>query len=108
MDRIKRAGVYFGDQLAGSLCLRDGKYTFQYDPDYLLNGAPISYSIPLSDTPFLWDQLHPFFTGLLSEGWLLKTQSIAQRIDERNVFDLLLMNGRDVVGAVTIKPMETK
>lgn len=108
MDRVKRASVNYGDRVAGTLSLEDGQYTFIYDPDYLLNGAPISYSIPLSDQPFIWDTLHPFFSGLVSEGWLLKTQSIAQRIDERNHFELLLANGRDLVGAVTIEPLDNK
>ena len=47
-----------------------------------------------------------FFENLVSEGWLRKLQSQEQKIDENDRFGLLLMNGRDLVGAVTIVPVD--
>jgi serine/threonine-protein kinase HipA len=44
----------------------------------------------------------------VSEGWLRKLQSQEQKIDENDRFGLLLMNGRDLVGAVTIVPLATE
>lgn len=40
--------------------------------------------------------------NLVAEGWLKKIQSQAQKIDENDSFGLLLENGKDLTGAVTI------
>ena len=47
----------------------------------------------------------PFFENLVSEGWLRKLQSQQQKIDENDRFGLLLANGGDLVGAVTVEPI---
>ncbi len=48
----------------------------------------------------------PFFENLVSEGWLRKLQSQHQKIDERDRFTLLVENGKDLVGAVTVEPKD--
>ena len=45
----------------------------------------------------------PFFESLVSEGWLLKIQSQALKIDERDFFSMLLENGEDLIGGIKIK-----
>jgi serine/threonine-protein kinase HipA len=45
---------------------------------------------------------------LVSEGWLQKLQSQQQNIDEHDRFGLLISNGKDLVGAVTVEPSETE
>lgn len=106
MDRVvKRAQVYQGGVLAGELSLIAGEHVFTYDAGYLSVGPAISFGLPLRKEPFVSKELHPFFAGLVSEGWLLNVQSQAQRIDKYDKFGLLLANGLDLVGAVTITPI---
>lgn len=103
MDRVRRmAKVYYGERLAGVLSEIEQGFRFEYDPDYLVGGAPLSFTLPLREAPFESAGLPGFFDNLVAEGWLRTLQSQEQRIDEDDHFGLLLANGRDLVGAVTI------
>ena len=100
------AHVFYNQRLAGRLTkTRDG-FEFTYDDDYLAGGTPIAFTFPLREAPFRYTRLPGFFENLVSEGWLRKLQSREQKIDENDRFGLLLMNGRDLVGAVTIVPID--
>ncbi|SEQ21811.1 serine/threonine-protein kinase HipA [Amphritea atlantica] len=102
MGRI--AIVFFNAQVAGELREIDGGgFEFQYKPDYFADGAPLSYRLPLQQEPFKSDVLFPFFENLAAEGWMKEVQSVNQKIDERDTFGLLLQNGDDLAGAVTLK-----
>lgn len=102
---MNRAGkVYFNDRLAGRLAQTDTGFTFTYDQDYLAGGTPISFRMPLQKETFEYDKLPVFFEGLVSEGWMRRLQSKEQHIDESDAFGLLLANGEDLVGAVTVFP----
>jgi len=97
--RVLQNGV-----LAGLLIQHEsGGYTFQYDVRYLAHGAPIAYRLPLQEEAYSSDRLFPFFDNLASEGWLLKLQSHQQHIDERDTFSILVANGKDMVGAVSLE-----
>tara|TARA_R110001592_G_scaffold348238_2_gene642279 strand:- start:2573 stop:2752 length:180 start_codon:yes stop_codon:yes gene_type:complete len=50
------------------------------------------------------DNLPAYFSGLCSEGWLRRTQSFQQGIHPDDDFTRLVLNGRDLAGAVTIFP----
>ncbi len=102
MDRI--ANVYFDNRLAGSLTQIGDEYRFTYHSDYLAGGTPLSFNLPLGEDTFVSGRLFPFFENLVSEGWLRKLQSQQQKIDENDRFGLLLANGRDLIGAVSIEP----
>lgn len=102
------ATVKFHDRIAGKLSRREGIFTFQYDPEFLVGASePLSLSLPLQPEPFVSDELHGFFSGLISEGWLRHLQSFSQKIDETDELKLLVNNGRDLAGAVTIEPHES-
>ncbi|MEX1216477.1 HipA N-terminal domain-containing protein [Saccharospirillum sp.] len=103
---MRQAMVYFHGRLAGMLREEDnGQFTYAYDPRYLIDGEPIAFSIPLSADSYRWDELPPFFSGLVSEGWLRQLQAQYQHVDEQDSFGLLLANGRDLVGAVSVLPI---
>lgn len=100
------ANVLYNQQLAGTLAEIDGGYEFTYGDAYLSGGIPIAFTFPLQEAPFRSAQLPAFFENLVSEGWLRKLQAKEQHIDEDDRFGLLLRNGRDLVGAVTVVPAD--
>lgn len=102
-DRI--AQIFYNGRLAGRLTETSSGFEFTYDGDYLAGGTPIAFTFPLQEMPFKHTRLPGFFENLVSEGWLRKLQSQEQKIDENDRFGLLLMNGRDLVGAVTVAPL---
>lgn len=101
MDRI--ANVFFNGRLAGTLKRRSHAYEFKYSSNYLAGGTPLSFHLPLQEDPFVSKELFSFFENLASEGWLKKTQSREQKIDENDRFGLLIANGKDLIGAVTVE-----
>ena len=101
------ANVYYQGRTAGVLENSNDEYIFTYNREYLAGGIPLSFRLPLREEPFTSDELMPFFENLVSEGWLRKLQSQQQKIDEQDRFGLLLSNGKDLVGAVTVEPKDT-
>ena len=99
------AEVFYRDQLAGRLEKASGSHTvtFTYNKNYLETGHPIAYRLPLQQAPFVSEGLHPFFDSMVSEGWLRKQQAQSQKIDPNNRFQLLVNNGEDLPGVVSIR-----
>lgn len=95
------------DNFAGILTEDENGYKFEYDFIYLLceNAEPISLTLPLSDKPYLSNILHPFFDGLIPEGWLLDIAEKNWKIDDRDRMSLLLACCKDCIGAVSIHPL---
>ncbi len=107
MDQMIRADVRFDGKHAGELArIGNEEFRFQYTPEYLADplSLPIARSLPLRREPFHSSRLFAFFEGLLAEGFLREVQSKTQRIDERDSFGLLVRNGEDLIGAVSVSP----
>jgi len=107
MDRI--AAVYFNGILAGFIQERTDqkwRYQFQYDASYLAKGAPLSFRLPVRKEAFTSKELFPFFENLAAEGWMKQVQSTRMKIDEQDTFGLLIANGKDLIGAVTLEEVE--
>lgn len=101
----RKAEVYFLGLFAGILEETDSGYRFTYDQNYPAKGGrPIGVQFPLSQAVYEFDHFPGYFANLVSEGWLRRIQSQTQRIAEEDRFGLLLANGRDLVGAVSIMP----
>lgn len=77
-------------------------YTFTYTEEYLKHGTPIGHHFPLTTVPYEFDALPPFFTNLLSEGWLRTHQAQNARLDKSDEFGLLCANGEELIGAVSV------
>ena len=99
---MRRAKVYFKEELAGYLSDLDDHFEFVYDKGYLAHGFPISITLPLQEHPFVSKNLHPFFDGLIIEGWLLETVEHNWKIDKNDRMSLLLLAGKDTIGAVSV------
>lgn len=106
---MKQAIVYWKTLKAGILTESDEGYSFAYDKDYLSTSEaqPISLTMPLRQEVFLSSTLHPFFDGLIPEGWLLDIAQKNWKIDGRDRMALLLACCRDCIGAVSIEPIKT-
>ena len=101
--------MWWDETRAGVLQESDeGGVEFAYDPAYLADelGEPISLNLPLRGEPYRWPGLHPFFLGLLPEGWLLEVSLRKLKLTPDDPLGLLLALCRDCVGAVRILPSE--
>lgn len=102
-----KALVRMYGRVAGELEREGRKVRFQYDKDYLELGLPaLSLSLPLRSEPYVSDGLPPYFAGLVSEGWLKQVQAKQQHIDPNDEFSLLVHNGQDLPGAITIELLD--
>ncbi|MBX2870014.1 MAG: HipA N-terminal domain-containing protein [Acidiferrobacterales bacterium] len=99
-----KATVFMHGRLAGHMERIGSRVRFQYDAQYLKFGSALSMSLPLRSEPYESEGLPPYFSGLCSEGWLKRIQAFEQRIDPEDSFTLLINNGKDLAGAVTIEP----
>ena len=106
---MRAAEVFINEMLAGVLTeTDDGKYVFQYDDAYLLDGnnCAISLSFPKRKEAFIAEELFPFFFNMLSEGANKALQCMTLKIDENDAFGLLLATaGNDTIGAITVKKL---
>lgn len=104
MSQEKIGYVYFNSTYVGKIEFLDGNYIFEYDDTYLASSSSIhlSLSLPKTTKRHVFPRLHPFFEGLLSEGWMKKIQSGFQKIDEKDSFTRLLNNGEELIGAITV------
>jgi len=103
---MRKASVYMQNQLAGFLIESTDRstYTFEYVDNY--EGFPVSLTMPVEQKSFSYNNFPPFFDGVLPEGMMLDGLLRQLKIDKRDYFSQLLAVGEDLVGAVTVKPME--
>lgn len=105
---MRQLDVYMNDRKAGVLLeLHSGKdYVFRYDESYLASDIPaISATMPKRKDAFESEILFPVFINMLPEGGNRKVICRSLRIDENDHFGLLAaMAGKDVIGAVNVKP----
>ena len=104
---MKQAKVFMYNNFAGILTEDENGYAFEYDPAYLTSekAEAISLTLPLGSTPYLSAVLHPFFDGLIPEGWLLDIAENNWKINNRDRMSLLLACCKDCIGAVSLQPL---
>jgi serine/threonine-protein kinase HipA len=103
---MKKAKVYYSENLAGHLSETDGGYEFVYDESYLLDkqARPVSLTLPLRKEVYKSNVLFPFFDGLIPEGWLLNVAVDYWKVKSNDRFEILLATCADAIGAVSIIP----
>ena len=101
---MKKAKIYYQNQLAGRLVEDENGFTFVYDTDYLQfpTARPVSLTLPLRYEAYKSEVLFPFFDGLIPEGWLLNIAQEHWKIDLRDRMALLLACCQDCIGAVSV------
>ena len=100
---MRRAKVFVNGNEAGILSeIKQGEeYVFVYNEGYV--GVEVSLTMPLSQKQYSYDNLPPFFEGLLPEGVQLEGLLKLKKIDRNDLFSQLMAVGDDMVGAVTVK-----
>lgn len=101
---MRRANIFYKNQLAGVLTETDTGYRFEYLPEYLLSGnpQPVSLTMPLSDLAYGSPVLFPAFDGLIPEGWLLDVALRNTDISRLDRMSLLLLCCKDCIGALSV------
>lgn len=82
------------------------EFVFEYNENYLPHGSPIGHNYPLTSSPYKSDHFPPFFANLVSEGWLRAHQSKKANISKDDYFGLLLANGNELIGAISVIPSD--
>jgi serine/threonine-protein kinase HipA len=80
-------------------------YKFCYFQEYA--GPPISLTMPSSAREYSFAGFPPFFEGLLPEGAQLEGLLRQRKIDRNDLFSQLTAVGNDLVGAVTVREIES-
>ena len=105
----RRAKVFYRKQFAGILSEKaEGGYRFVYDSDYLKKGQAISLTLPLQEESFDSETMFSFFAGLIPEGWYLHIVASTIKVDEHDIFGLLMRTCGDCIGAVSLKEMNNE
>lgn len=108
---MRQGNVFYKDFFAGVITeTDDGEYVFQYDAQYAKNHPKdfITFTMPVTTSPYTEKRLFPFFDGLIPEGWLLDIASINWRINKNDRMGLLLACCRNCIGAVSVVPIEVE
>lgn len=104
----RRAAISIFDRPAGVLSEDEDGYRFSYNLEYLAGENPIAISLtlPLREEPHFSRTLHPFFDGLIPEGWLLDVVERTWKVNLRDRMGILLVSCKDCIGAVSVLPLE--
>jgi len=105
---MRRAEIYYNETLAGILTeTNDGEYVFKYDVNYVVSHPDqfITFTMPVTDKPYVENRLFPFFEGLIPEGWLLDIASKSWKINRNDRMGLLMACCQNCIGAVGVVPI---
>jgi serine/threonine-protein kinase HipA len=105
---MRSANIYYKDTLAGLLTeTNEGEFVFQYEKEYVKHHPKgfITFTMPVSDKPYIEKRLFPFFEGLIPEGWLLDIASKSWKINPADRMGLLLACCQNCIGAVSVIPI---
>jgi len=62
--------------------------------------------MPTTQRNYSFDIFPPFFEGLLPEGIQLEALLRKTKIDRNDLFSILIVTGKDLVGSVTVEEIE--
>lgn len=95
--------VWLFSDFVGMLSLLNGRLSFQYDSDWLVQSRATALSSSLSLQKEAFDDIatRPFFAGLLPEGQMRRLIAQQFKVSGQNDFALLDRIGGECAGAVT-------
>lgn len=100
--------VYYNNIKCGVIKETDDGFVFSYLTEYLESENPkaISLTLPLSSSEYFSPMLHPFFDGIIPEGWLLQIAIDKWGLRKSDRMGLLLSVCEDTIGAVSVCEVE--
>ena len=105
---MRSGKVNYKNNLAGIITeTNEGDYIFQYDEQYVKNHPDkfITFTMPVTNKPYIDKRLFSFFEGLIPEGWLLDIASENWKINRNDRMGLLLACCQNCIGAVSVEPI---
>lgn len=105
---MRSANIFYKDTLAGILTeTNEGEFVFQYEELYVRHHPKefITFTMPVSEKPYIEKRLFSFFEGLIPEGWLLDIASKSWKINPVDRMGLLLVCCQNCIGAVSVIPI---
>lgn len=105
---MRQGRVYYKNRLAGIITeTNDGEYVFTYEDAYIKKYPNdfLTFTMPVTDKPYIEKRLFPFFEGLIPEGWLLDIASNNWKINKNDRMGLLLACCQNCIGAVSVEPI---
>lgn len=104
----RKGNVFYNNILCGIIEETDNFYVFKYNREYIDNplNKPISLTMPLSEKSYVSTYLHPFFDGLIPEGYLLEIAISKWNLKITDRMGLLLSVCENPIGAVSIKEVK--
>ena len=103
---FRQVTVFLYGKKIGHLRQDKQGFTFEYIDGY--QGVPLSLSFPIRQKIFHSPFLFPYFASLAPEGWLKRRFGELQKIDEKDLFGILISNGENLLGAVKLVVGEEK
>ncbi|MBD64376.1 MAG: serine/threonine protein kinase [Halobacteriovoraceae bacterium] len=109
MGRLKKTtnlDVYLNNVKVSTLTKdMSGRISMKYDSEWIHNGFPISYSLPLQESSFKGDVVTRYLDNLLPDNIEIK-KTVATKFGAESTrpFDMLAVIGRDCVGALSFLP----
>lgn len=105
---MRQAEIYYNNDKAGLLVeTDDGEYEFSYDAEYITRCPRqfLTFTMPVQAKLYKEKRLHPFFEGLIPEGWLLDIASKNWKLNPNDRMGLLLACCRNCIGAISVIPI---
>lgn len=105
---MRSGKVFYKDHFAGIISETvDGDYVFKYDENYVdqFPNDFLTFTMPVSEKPYIEKRLFSFFDGLIPEGWLLEIASKNWKINQNDRMGLLLACCQNCIGAVSVKTL---
>ena len=102
------AWVYAGAERAGILTRHAEGCTFSYEESYRQGAGrergSLGASLPIEEKTHLYRgaNVHPYFAGLLPEGWRLGLVTQNLKASPDDFFSLLLAVGKDAIGDISV------
>lgn len=107
---MRSAYIKYKGEDAGKLTQHaNGSFTFKYEASWVnnQNKPAISLTLPKTKQEYQSPFLFPFFYNKLPEGSNKQVACRILRVDENDVFSLLINTSRyDTIGAVTVEAMD--
>ncbi|MBF4254030.1 type II toxin-antitoxin system HipA family toxin, partial [Vibrio anguillarum] len=104
--------AYMNNELVGTLAkYPDNRLSFKYDSSWLNNdnARPLSLSLKMQKNIISSEAVFNYFDNLLPDSTDTRSRLAARfKTSTKQSFDLLTVVGRDVVGALTLLPPDTK